>query len=165
MYFQTLIVILSFFLLFCSPRNLAGNFWPYCDEWAKDCSGSVRCINNHCVPWSCIDTANCADGFYCDNARCVSYAPLPLNGRYCDQYTPCSGNAQCYQNKCVASWCQYNTDCVEGFYCNGRSLCVGLNRTGATLGYCDMWTKCPSTHQCANKQCIPLSCRYDQDCI
>lgn len=149
---KTVLAIFQFILVLTMSDTVTVDvdpktIWPYCDDWNK-CSESSHCWNNRCVPWTCVDTTNCANGFFCQISRCVSYTQLPAIGVYCDEYTPCKKDYQCYQRKCVPLSCEYNTDCVEGFICNPDSVCFGLNYTGSVLGYCDEWTKCSKTHQC-----------------
>lgn len=133
------------FGFYCQQLGGGGaNCQPGCRD-NGDCALGQPCIDNQCdtTPGACNEPGYCAFGELCDPAglRCAEHAEADILCQRCDPRsltnnpcpgtclidtsvtpTPCSSDAQCGDNLCVAPQCLEDTDCPVGSTCEGAFL-------------------------------------------
>lgn len=140
-----------------------------------DCLLGQPCINNQCdaTPGACNEPGYCEFGELCDPAglRCAEHAEADILCQRCDPRsispsenpcpgtclidtsvvpTPCTSDAQCGDNLCVAQQCLDDADCAPGQSCDGGIPGFGIP------GEC-------SGGQCADFFCGSSSCNDTDD--
>ena len=155
----------------CANTPCQGNYACYCLD--APCSQSV-CIEN-CG--ECPAGTECCELWAGGSMGCLTTGctGVPANPPYCDQNTPCQGNAGCYtdgtNNFCIDNCSVSYASCNNGDrQCNGDTVQECQNGNWVDLTDCTQ-----SSQVCANGQCIApaglgdfcenIPCAAGLDCI
>ncbi|KAL9941911.1 hypothetical protein ACHAO5_008500, partial [Verticillium nonalfalfae] len=145
------------------------------------CTTGQTCVNNACVPQTCIievglrlgkrqSQGNCPDGFLCVAAVGGATICVPdLTGP--ETCTPaCTGDTTCVSGVCVPNTCtvtldiskrQTQGDCPNGFNCIG-SVCVPVVTPPVCSPTCNAGSTCVGGICVPNTCTLPLFRRFDK---
>jgi hypothetical protein len=144
------------------------------DEIDRDCGGSC----NACLPGArCTQPSDCSEGvcqpqgcvedvaLCCQPARCndgvqngdepvldCGASPCPL----CALQSPCTANAQCSSNRCLAGRCALPL-CLDGVQ-NGNESDEDCGGNDATCVRCAIGQECNTPADCASGSCLGGRC-------
>ncbi|MFC1655108.1 hypothetical protein ACFL2F_04810, partial [Myxococcota bacterium] len=140
------------------PDNQTGcGAQGYCDG-----NYSCHCMDQNCSDSVCIENCgNCPADLMCvelwENGLWGCLTPdwqLPPNPPYCDQNTPCQGNAICYSDG-TNNFCLENCSSLGGTTCTeGETMCYGTYLFVCQGGYWQEVVDCAQT----NQVCVDGSC-------
>jgi len=123
-----------------------------------DCAPYV-CTNGACLD-SCVEDADCQDGFVCDdNNECTEPA------LECETDDDCDEGESCVNNVCVGDTCMNDDDCAGDLVCDDGVCTEPTTDECMTDEDCAEGEVCNDENQCVDDGTIPGDiCTDDSDC-
>lgn len=120
------------------------------------CGSASQVMEYYCVDKTTysnqLDAHNCGAGYTCVDGACYTKNTI------CESNDNCNTNYVCTDGTCELPFClEGNTECLTGYFWGGWSVakCAG--------GELVEQERCGLSENCADSQCIPGECKFDDD--
>ena len=109
-----------------------------------------------CFAGECSTIDECAEGLFCQNAKCVSREEV-----VCYRDADCGEGYGCDQNKCVpSSSCSMTRTCPNNWICHEGTCKAPVSAV------CSKTKPCPDEGQtCVENQCVTCHCKASELCV